>query len=162
MHTSNMKTCFLLTAAAVFLAIGGMSLVAQEFPEPEQAEVDFTDAEIESFATALVAIESIQTGMQQNFNEIIEDGSIDSDRFYELHSHFTQTQGTLPEDVSDTEESEFQDTFQKLVAAEESTQDQMIEAVEQEGLDVDTFHSIVAVAQQNPELWEEIQGYQNQ
>ncbi|AFG36433.1 DUF4168 domain-containing protein [Spirochaeta africana] len=144
----------------VLLAFAAAPLSAQQFPAQDPPEQDFSDAEIEAFAAALVEIETIQSSMQQELNDIIENGSMDSERFYELHSHFTQTQGTLPEDISSSEEAEFQETFQALVAAEETTQTQMIDAVESEGLDVETFNSIVAVAQQNPELWEEIQSHQ--
>ncbi|MFW5801052.1 MAG: DUF4168 domain-containing protein [Spirochaeta sp.] len=163
MHKITKKTGIVLVSLGLLALLFAAPLAAQELPaqqqQPEQ-EADFSDEEIESFASALVAIEEIQTGMQEDFNVIIEDSGMDSERFYELHSHYTQTQGELPEDVSSSESDRFQGVFEELVEAEQSTQEEMITAVENEGLDVETFNAIVAVAQQNPELWEEIQSYQ--
>lgn len=167
MHNTVKKTGYIVAVLAAFMLIlAAVPLTAQEMPAPQQnqemPEPDFSDAEIESFAAALVDIETIQSGMQEEMDGIIAESDMESDRFYELHSQYTQSQGELPEDVSDSEQEAFQTTFQELVAAEQEIQTEMIEAVEEAGLDVETFNSIVAVAQQNPDLWNEIQSHQEQ
>ncbi|GAB6088921.1 DUF4168 domain-containing protein [Spirochaeta dissipatitropha] len=159
MHTTR-KTLFL-----VFLIIGAiltaaLPLSGQEFPMEPAPAMDFEDADIEAFAYALSEIEIIQADMQENFELAITDAGMESERFYELHNHFAQTQGNLPEDLSDAEADQFQETFQALVTIEQEVQVAMIDAVEEEGLDVEIFNMIVAAAQQDPELWEQIQEYQ--
>lgn len=159
MHTTR-KTLFL-----VFLIIGAvltaaLPLTSQEFPMEPAPAMDFEDADIEAFAYALSEIEIIQTDMQQNFELAISEAGMESERFYELHNHFAQTQGSLPEELSDAEADQFQQTFQALVTIEQEVQVAMMDAVEEEGIDVETFNMIVAAAQQDPELWEQIQEYQ--
>ena len=146
-----------ITVALV--AISMLLLVA--IPATAMEQTEYSDDQIQSFAAALTAIEQIQTAMQTQFNEIVEDSDMQTERFHELHSHYTQTQGSFPEGTSESDQAQFQSIFQELVQAEQATQQEMISAVEAEGLDVETFNAIVSVAQQNPELWEEIQDYRN-
>ena len=123
-------------------------------------KTDFSDEEIAAFADALVKVEEIQQNMQSNFDSIIQEGKMESQRFQELHQHYTQTQGEFPDDATDQEKEDFNAIFEELSNAEQEVQQQMVTAVEEAGLDVETFNQIVMAAQQDPELWEKVQAEQ--
>ncbi|WP_425358404.1 DUF4168 domain-containing protein [Spirochaeta africana] len=137
----------------------GMDQPGMEQPGMEQPGDRFTEADIESFAAALDRIEEIQAGIQEEANAIIAESGIEPEVFQQTAPAAQPGQVTAPDNLSPEDQEQFYATYEELMEVEMAAQDDMIEIVQNEGLDVATFNDMVVVAQQDPQLWEEIQQY---
>ncbi len=116
----------------------------------------FSDDELKYFANAVVQVISIQQQGQMQMVEQIEAHEMSVQRFNELYMQAQQ----MP--IDDLEvEGEEKESFLEIVDEIENIQMQLesvlVSTIEEEGLSVEQYESIMTEYQQNPELQEKIQ-----
>lgn len=116
----------------------------------------FSDDELKNFANAITQVISIQQQGQMQMIEQIEEHDMSVERFNELYMQAQQ----MP--VDDLEvEGEEKESFLEIVDEIENIQMQLesvlVSTIEEEGLSIEKYESIMAEYQQNPELQQRIQ-----
>jgi len=137
------------------LLVGGMSTAnAQQTPQgTTQVEVD--NANLQRFATAMKEIQVIEQQVQEQMVQAVEEQGLSVKRFNEI------AQGQQnPDQASANLSSEETQTFQAAVAQigqiQQEAQGSIESAVEQEGLDIQTFNGIAQAVQQDPALQQQV------
>ena len=154
---------------AGFLAVSMFAVPAfAQFDEPQQApddpmqqpeapQVEVDSNELDQFAGAMNEVQEIQIDSQSQIEAQIEDSELDQQRFQEIHSASINPQVEAPEDISDVEQSEYDNLLDELVEVEQEAQQEMQAAVQDAGLDVERFNEIATAIQQDDELWQRLQ-----
>ena len=116
----------------------------------------FSDEELEKFAGAVMQVMTIQQQGQAEMIEIIEDHGMTVERFNEI---MMQTQEMPLEQVEATEEEKetYLEVIEKIDEIQIGLEAELIEAIEEEGLDIEKYEEIMQEYQQNPELQQLIQ-----
>ncbi|MFW5811839.1 MAG: DUF4168 domain-containing protein [Alkalispirochaetaceae bacterium] len=153
------RSIFIGFAMIMLLSFFGVaSVAAQSGMDSDAPEV--SGEELEQFAAALEEVETIRQDMVETTQGAVADSSLDESRFQELYR--AETGGPAPSSApSDSEEEEFEALMGELEEIQQESNDQMVEAVEDEGLDVQRFNRIAQAIQQDPELqerFEELEG----
>ncbi|NJL83232.1 MAG: DUF4168 domain-containing protein [Chloroflexaceae bacterium] len=159
-----------LVSSAFFslLVVGSMPVVvfAQETaPQPvepvetEAAPAQVETAELEKFANALKAIQTLQKESQEEMVQAIEGQGLSQERFGEILD-VQQAPESQPETPPSPEELEkFEKAQTEISTIQDNTRQEMEQAVTAEGLEVERFKQIFASVQQNPELQQQVQQY---
>lgn len=147
---------FTVSLLVLFAVFGVSSVAAQS----SGGSGEVTAEELEQFAAALEQVQSIQQEMVQSTQGAVADSSLEQSRFQELYR--AESGGPAPSSApSDEEQAQFDELMGEIQQIQESSNQQMIEAVQEEGLDVQRFNQIARAIQQNPELqqrFQELQG----
>lgn len=127
-------------------------------PQPPSApSVSVSDAEIEQFTAALVAIQSIQQNAQTEIGKIIQDSSFSRQRFIEIYQARQQSgeQGSEVE-LSDDEQQAYQQTMSEISEIQNGLQSRVQDAISEEEMEVSRFNEIYSALSQSPEIQERV------
>ncbi len=116
----------------------------------------FSDDELRNFANAVVQVISIQQQGQMQMIEHIEEHEMSVQRFNELYMQAQQ----MPLDDIDVEGDEmesFIEISEEIEKIQVDLESVLINTIQEEGLSVEKYESIMAEYQQNPELQQRIQ-----
>ncbi|MFP4179360.1 MAG: DUF4168 domain-containing protein [Spirochaetaceae bacterium] len=161
------KRIIILSMITFFLA-GAVGLTAQEQqqqqPEgqqqqpqqPEQAE-DVTTEDLEKFSDVYVEVQKIQENLNEEISGMIDDSSFDEETFHNLFQAQATGDQEATSDLNDSEKEEFQELTDEITEMQSSQEENMVAAVEEEGLTVQRFNGILSAIQQDSELYEEFQ-----
>lgn len=152
-----------ILATTVVLLLAGGVMVSAQTGDPGQAPAPATNVdnvELEQFAEALQGIQTAQEEVQQEMQEVVEASPLGQDRFNEIHE-VVNTTGDVPGDVDDTEVESYSAIVQELSGIQQDLQMQMATIVEENGMDVERFNSIVMAVQQDEEMWQRVQQAMN-
>lgn len=126
----------------------------------EAPQVDVSQEELEQFAVALENVQSIRQEMVQSTQGTVADSSLDESRFQELYR--ADQGGPAPsEEASDQEQAEYDKVMQEIQQIQQQSNQQMVQAVRDEGLQVQRFNQIAQAIQQSTQLqqrFQELQG----
>jgi len=116
---------------------------------------DFSDDQLQSFVTALTQIQTIQQEAGTKVTLAIDEGNIDSDTYYEIQAQLYQ--GSQPAEVDEADLRAFKAIEEEIQVIQSAAQESMVETLEDNGLTVEVYNSIISSAQNDPELMESIQ-----
>ena len=116
----------------------------------------FTDDELEKFAGAVMQVMTIQQEGQAEMIGIIEEHGMTVERFNEI---MMQAQEMPLEQVEATEEEKetYLEAIEKIDEIQLGLEEELVEAIEEEGLSIEKYEEIMQEYQQNPELQQLIQ-----
>ncbi len=122
---------------------------------PESLEV--SDEELRRFAAAVAEVQQIQLRMQGEIEGAITESDLSRERFVEIFES-SRTQGAQDtSDVTESEQQEFDSLVEAIAALQMSSQQSMIEAVRETGMELERFNQILAAVQSDPSLMERLQ-----
>lgn len=150
-----------IAALAAVLGLVAVAATAQEQPGfgfPGETEIEpVGQEELEDFAVAFYEVQILQAQLDEEINETIDESELDAQRFYEINEVAQATDGEpdLP-GVGDDELEAYQDTLRELIDIQTVVQTRMIEAVEDQDMEVDRFNEIVVALRTEEELVERL------
>lgn len=148
----------LIMVSVLILALSGVA-VAQTGQPPAPAE-DVAEQELEQFAQALQSIQAAQQDVQLEMQEIIRASTLGEERFSEIHETVNST-GDMPGNARESEAEDYSTIVQELSVVQQDLQVEMASIVQDSGMEVERFNSIVMAIQQDEELWGRIQQIMN-
>jgi hypothetical protein len=133
----------ILLAATFILCISTYSIAQhQADPLDEPAREEFSDNEIESFVTATKEVIKLQTEIEQEMIQAIEDSDLTIERFNEIMMA-QQNQQSLDAVATEDELESFSEAAQKIIEIQSEMQEEIINVLNEEGLDVATYQEII-------------------
>ncbi len=155
MGTSTMAILF-LSAPPVFSYPN--NFVAQQ-NNNESEEIEYTEEEIKSLVTDFVDIipelQEIVIDSNEEINQIIEEGGLEQDRFYEL---LRTPASEREEEMTQQEQEKFEQINQKVISTQQSSLWKMYGLVnEEKGMTMEEIRAIIERVQGDAELQEELQ-----
>ncbi len=123
---------------------------------PEQSSADdFTDEEITKFSNIVESITALQAEAQEKMVEVIEAEGMDLDAYNRVaQAHQGPDQGAS---VSDAEREKFAKVNEKMQEIQVEMQPRLVEAVEDQELEVERYQKMLQVYQQNPNFQQKVQ-----
>ncbi len=115
------------------------------------APADYSDEELQQFANAVMQVMVIQEESQMQMVNVIEQNNISVDRFNEMLME-SQQQGPENIDASEEELAAFNQSMTDVQNMQMEMQEDMMEAIADTGLEVDTYQNIMQAYEQNPEI----------
>ncbi len=121
---------------------------------------DVSQEELGSFAAALEDVQEIRQGMAEETQQAVGDSPLEQQRFEELYQARQSGEEQAAEET-DAESRQFDELMGQVQQIQEEANQEMVEAVEDEGLSVERFNQIAQAIQQDPELQEEFSDMQS-
>lgn len=162
------KLKVILLAAVMMGSFGAMAQAPNVMQEPELKE-DFKKDELKSFVKASSKVEAIQMGAQQSMAQAVKDEGLTVEKFNTMAQAQQGSEGGIATESAEDQEM-FNKASEKIMKIQEEIGGEIQEAIEKEGIDIQTFEQII-YAYQNSEkvkgaldevLLEEQQEQQNQ
>lgn len=121
---------------------------------PAQVRDDFSKGELESFVEAYEEVQVIQEESDKQVMTAIESGDLTMERFNEI---LAQQQDPGKElDASAEEMAAFNSAAQTIIKERQKVEMQMVDAIEEEGIDINTYQEIMIAYQQSPKVQKKI------
>lgn len=128
-----------------------------ELGADQGVEQSVSATEVEQFAHAIQQMRLIQDQAYEQATAVLDNAGLSIDRFNEI-LHTQQAASTQPTSaISAAEQQGFEQAFPQINQIRAQTQQQMQQAIEQEGLNMERFNQIFALVQQNSQLREAVQ-----
>jgi hypothetical protein len=143
--------------AVLFLFLFSFNLSAQQTPDAQnpqtqqQTSNDFNDQELKQFANAAEKVIVIQQETEQKMVQVIEEENLEIDKFNSILKA-QQSPDAEEVDASEEEMQAFNNATQKLIQIQNKVQDDMVQAIEAEGLEPQKYQEIMLAYQSDPEL----------
>lgn len=126
-------------------------------PEAAPAGSEVSQTEIEQFANAIEQFQSIQSGAQQQANQILQEEQLSPERFNQIMQTQQNPEAQPSSEISAEEREKFDRVSTQLGELQESTRTQMEQALQQEGLPRERFAEILAMVRQDATLRQRIE-----
>lgn len=139
-----------LLAAAVLFSLSAV------FAQEQEA---ITDEEVELFANAYEQIISIDQKAQEDMIKSVEDAGLEVNRFNEIYEAMQSPEKDA--ETSEEEYTQFENAMESVQTIQSETQAAVEKIVTDEGLSMERYQYIAALAQGNPELQQKIQQHLN-
>ena len=150
MHFSKKSLKGLLTFLLITLfSLGSFAQVPMQ--APVAAPADYSDAELRQFAGAVQKVLNIQEESQGKMMASIEDSDLTVDRFNEMLMQ-GQQQGMEAIEATEEEMMAFNSAINDVQQLQQQMQIEMMDAITEEGLDVQKYQGIMQAYEQNPEI----------
>lgn len=157
-----MKSIF-LTIKAFFLAatflLATPSLSSQPvFPHTDSIISSYSDEELRQFVNAVAKVMTIQEEGQLLMIMTIQENELTLDRFNEM---IMEAQVNGPENITATEEemTAFHKSLSEVQTLQTQLQELMVEAITEEGLQIEQYQNIMQAYEENPDIKEKIDTY---
>lgn len=121
---------------------------------PQTVREDFSENELQSFVKVNEKILKIQEESEQKMIHAIEAEGMSLDRFTEILE--SQRNPERETNASEAELVSFNKAAQFIINESQKTQTQLIATLEEEGIDVNTYHDILYAYQQSPNVQDKI------
>lgn len=152
----------LLTAAFLLGTPAAVMAQAQDAPAPAQPAqaapdsepLEVSEEQIDSFANAYRAIQTIQQAVQADLVAAIETEGLAVEDYNAIAA--SQQNPETATDVSPEQSEQFAAAAEQVATLREEARQEMYAAIEAEALTVDEFEQILAQAQQDPDLQQAI------
>lgn len=163
-----LPTILLGTAASAFMLTSEMPAFAQQqAPQqgqpmsPQENSMEVDEEEIQRFANAFEAVQSIQKESREEMAQAIEQQGLTIKEYNEL---FQQQQGNAggesqmsQSNYSEEKRQQFEQADARIDQIEQETQSEIEQAITQEGLEVERFEQLWIAVRQDPELQQRLQ-----
>ena len=143
-----------LFATSAAFAQGQMG--QQQMPDVPTSN-DVSDEELTQFVTTITAIEPIQIALQADVEELVEEEEIAFERFQQLMMAMQNPQMAEQIEITDAEREKIQNIQPKLSELQMKAEEEIIEKIEDNGLNVERYQAIMMGAQQDQELMQRLQ-----
>ncbi|MFP4374211.1 MAG: DUF4168 domain-containing protein [Spirochaetaceae bacterium] len=123
-------------------------------------DVDPDSGEFDRFVDALQTVQSVQEDVNEEIDELITESPLSEQDFQQIHQELQgqpDAEGGGGTEVSETEREQYRDLMERIGSTQESSQEEMITAIEDNGLDVNRFNEIMMAARSDAELQQELQ-----
>ncbi len=142
---------------AVLLGLGAVGMaqpaVAQLPPSTQPAPAEVTDEQIDQFARAYLAVQTIQQEIQTEMVAAVEAEGLTVDEFNAMAQTLQASGGSeLPPEQAES----FMAAADQMATIQSSVREDMAAAIQAENLTVEEFDQILLMAQQDPSLLEQI------
>lgn len=121
---------------------------------PQTVREDFSQNELESFVKVNEKILRIQEESEQKMLQAIETEGMSLERFTEILE--SQRNPERETNASEAELASFNKAAQFIINESQKTQMQLVATLEEEGIDVNTYHDILYAYQQSPNVQDRI------
>lgn len=130
-------------------------------PAPNQMQqpapdVDVSDEEIGLFADAVMNVQEVQMGAQQDMMKIIQDEGLDVETYNQVAQGLQMGQSADEIDVTEEEMEKFNNASEEIQGMQQDMQDEIETAVEDAGMEMARFQEINRAVEQDPELQKKI------
>lgn len=124
-------------------------------PQQQQQPVktDYTDSQLKAFLDVNKKLQPLQQSTQENMKKSIESSGLTIDRFSQIAK--SQQEGKK-EELSADESTAFNKAAEEIMKQRGKTDSQMVQVIEKEGMDIQTFQGIAMAYQQSPEIQQKI------
>lgn len=131
-----------------------------EQPQPPEVEaieepMEVSEEQIDQFASAYQALQTIQESSQAEMVEVIEAEGLTVEEF-EAIAQGQQDPAATQAEVSPEQVEQFSTVYEQVDTIRTNARAEMQSAIQAQGLSVEEFEQILAMAQQDPALQEEI------
>ncbi|MFO7780856.1 MAG: DUF4168 domain-containing protein [Spirochaetia bacterium] len=158
----------LRVSIVLFLLMGlGLTLSAQagsQAPGDQGAQVPDVDpdsGEFDRFVDALKTVQNVQQDVNEEIDQLIADSPLSEEDFGQIHRELQgqpdRDNGRSGSEISEMEREQYRDLMERIGSTQESSQEEMISAIEDNGLDVNRFNEIMMAARSDAELQEKLQ-----
>ncbi|REL38927.1 DUF4168 domain-containing protein [Rhodohalobacter sp. SW132] len=145
-----------LFATTAAFAQGQMGQGQQQMPDVPSSD-DVSDTELNQFVTTITQIEPIQIELQADVEELVEEEELAFERFQQLMMAMQNPQMAEQVEMSDEEREKIQSIQPKLSELQMKAEEEIIEKIEENGLNVERYQAIMMGAQQDQELMTRLQ-----
>lgn len=156
------KNIFSLFILGFFLS---MAVNAQQASTPMQqkqtVKSNFEDAELEKFASAAGKVVVIQQETEKKMIQAIEEEELDLNKFNEIMTA-QQNQQTENLEATPEELQKFDKAAAQLMKIQTEVQSEMVEVIQEEGLEPQQYEQILLAYQSNQEVKAKIDALINQ
>ncbi|UII30832.1 DUF4168 domain-containing protein [Fulvivirga ulvae] len=135
----------------VLLAVVSSTSLAQN---PVKVRDDFSKGELTSFVEAYEEVQAIQQESDRQVMAAIEEGDLSMERFNEILAQ--QQDPGKESDASAGEMAAFNAAAQSIIQERQKVERQMVEAIEEEGIDINTYQEIMVAYQQSPKVQKKV------
>lgn len=141
-------------AGTAFAQVQGQQ--QQQMPEVPTSD-DVSDEELQQFVSTISDIEPIQMELQSDVQELVGEHDISMERFQQLMMAMQNPQMADQVEISDEERSKIEEIQPELSELQMSAEEDMVEKIEDNGMDVERYQAIMMGAQQDQELMTRLQ-----
>jgi len=119
---------------------------------------EVTDEELQQFANVVQKIEVMQQEVNQKMIDVVEDEGMDVQEFNRIMQvqQNPQMQGSDSIDISDESMAKFNSASEKLQTIQGESQQEFMQAIEEEGLDFQRYRQIAMSVQQDRSLMQKL------
>lgn len=147
-------------AAVVMLMIPGTVTADDQYMMPPLEEFtleEITDEQLQRFGLVLGAIQQIELEANEMIEEVIEESPLTEDQLQDILMIYQTDPGSVDELVSEDEQEVFEQTIFDITEIHQVAEEEMIDAVEHHGFEVQEFNVIVNMIHEDPKLLDRLQ-----
>ncbi|MDR9419951.1 DUF4168 domain-containing protein [Gracilimonas sp.] len=126
-------------------------------PNQQTADIEVSDEELEKFAEVSIAAQQIQMQSQQEMMTIIQEEELDVQTYNIIAESRFNGQSDDSLDVTEEQLEKFDSASTKVEDVQQRVEGEMMETIENEGMDTDRFMEINMALQQDQELQQRVQ-----
>jgi|SRR6056297_416967 len=123
----------------------------QQMPDVPSSE-DVSEEELETFVTTISDIEPIQVQLQSDIQQVLQEKEISVQRFQQLMQAMQNPQMAQQVEITDEERQQIQEIQPELSDLQMKAQEEMVEKIEENGMNIQRYQAIMMGAQQDQEL----------
>lgn len=147
----NSLTC--VFALLMLVAFTVPAIAQQTEPQPQQAQEvrdDFSSEELENF----VEVVKVQQEKEVEMMQAIQNEGLEIEEFNEILQ--VKQNPDAAGDIPQEEEEKFAKASEQVIKLQQEMQTEVMQAINETGLGVQTYQAIVSAYQTNPEIQKEI------
>lgn len=153
------KTASLLLIGVTFAVSSALAQgmgQQQQMPDVPTSE-DVSEEELNKFVETIAEIEPIQLKMQSDMQQIIQEKDISIERFQQLMQAMQNPQMAQQVEMTDEERQKIQEIQPELTDIQIKAQQEVVQKIEDNGLNMQRYQAIMMGAQQDQQLMTRLQ-----
>ena len=123
----------------------------QQMPDLPTSE-DVSEEELDNFVETISEIEPIQVKLQTDIEQILQEKEISIQRFQQLMQAMQNPQMAQQVEITDEERQQIQEIQPELSDLQMKAQEEMVQKIEENGMNIQRYQAIMMGAQQDQEL----------
>lgn len=154
-----LKTASLLLIGATFAISSAFAQgmgQQQQMPDVPASE-DVSEDELNKFVATISELEPIQVKLQTDIQQVIEEKDISMQRFEQLMRAMQNPQAAQQVEMTDEERQQIQEIQPDLSDLQMKAQQEMVQKIEDNGMDIQRYQAIMMGAQQDQALMTRLQ-----
>ena len=120
--------------------------------ESEADPIEVSDAELDQVISALQRVQLIQIAYEEQVLSVVEAEGLTPNRFDEIVAMLRSPENSETTTVTDDEFDSFERAVDQISVLQDDARDQVQQAIEDEGLEVDRFEDIIAALNNDTSL----------
>jgi hypothetical protein len=128
----------------------------QQMPDLPTSD-DVTAEELDNFIATISDIEPIQVQLQSDVQQLVQKNDISIERFQQLMMAMQNPQAAQQVEMTDEERQQIQSIQPEISDLQMKAQEQMVEKIENNGMNIQRYQAIMMGAQQDQELMTRLQ-----